>query len=143
MSDAIFDRSTLGNEASRLLEVLLGHAGEDGRAQVPTSALQKETGLTQSGLARGRDELVRNMLVRVETGYSANGLRGANVYTLNKAVLMPPSTENLEDESDQNRAGGGAADLPSAVLTVHPAFSETAARRASLLSRLFRRSRAS
>lgn len=99
MTDDIFDRSTLGREAGKLLETLLTHVNEIGRAQASSTALLKSSGLTQGALVRARSELVRSGLLRVEPGLSSSGLRGANVYVLNMAVLEPSSTEILEDET--------------------------------------------
>lgn len=99
MGESIFDRSALGHEAGKLLNVLLDHVNEIGRAQVASSALLKETGLTQGALVRARGELTRSGLLRVEPGFSGSGLRGANVYVLNMTAIEPPSTSILEDET--------------------------------------------
>jgi hypothetical protein len=89
-----FDRSVLGHEAVRLLEELLKRVNEVGRTQVPTSVLLGSTKLTQGGLTRARGELVRHQLLRTEPGFSANGLRGPNVYVLNMCLLEPPCAED-------------------------------------------------
>jgi hypothetical protein len=91
MGENIFDRSVLGFEAAKLLKVLLEHVNEIGRAQVASSDLLRGSGLTQGALVRARAELVRESLLRVEPGFSASGLRGANVYVLNMTVIDPPS----------------------------------------------------
>lgn len=143
MSDTTFDRSILGFEAARLLETLLERAGEDGRAQISTAALQKASGLTQGALIRARTELTQHGLLRTESGFSANGLRGANVYSLDLVALGPVSSVLPDGEPVQNRTHEasvtplpGASELRSA--------SEGGDRaRSGFFSRLFRRSRAS
>lgn len=99
MNANAFDRTTLSNEAARLLDALLVHVNEIGRTQTPSSVLLKESGLTQGALVRARGELTRAALLRTEPGFSSSGLRGANVYVLNMAVIEPPSTEIPESES--------------------------------------------
>lgn len=91
MNEGTFDRDSLGFEAAKLLDVLLEHVDDDGRAQIPTATLLEESGLTQGALIRARTELTREVLLRTEPGFSASGLRGANVYVLNMTVLDPPS----------------------------------------------------
>lgn len=99
MSERIFDRKVLSREAGKLLDVLLEHVNEIGRAQVATSALLKETGLTQGALVRARTELTQQALLRTEPGFSASGLKGANVYVLNMTALEPASESDSEDET--------------------------------------------
>ena len=109
MSENIHDRNALSSEAGKLLESLLKHAGESGRAQVATSVILKDSGLTQGALMRARSELVRNMLLRTEPGFSPSGLRGANVYVLNLPALGIDSRQILEDETgrtDADESGG-------------------------------------
>lgn len=139
MSEATFDRTTLGNEAHRLLEALLTYVGEDGRAQVGTAALQEASGLTQGGLVRARNELTQHRLLCTETGYSANGLRGANVYILSLLVLGSASTEVPEGESGQNGTGDPLSELAPALTSVLEASSESASPRRGFLDRVFRR----
>src|SRR5690606_41398213 len=98
MGENIFDRSVLGSEATKLLDVLLDHVNEIGRAQVATSTLQKESGLTQRALVRARTELTQASLLRTEPGFSPSGLRGANVYVLNMTPLEPASIQTSEAE---------------------------------------------
>jgi hypothetical protein len=141
MSEATSDLTALGNEARRLLEVLLEHAGEDGRAQVSTAALMRETGLTQGGLIRARSELTSNLLVKVEKGYTASGRLGANVHTLNPALLEPASSVEMEDESGQNMTEEPALALVPADMPVRAASEEPTPERQGFWSRLFRRSR--
>lgn len=95
MSQNAFDRTVLGYEGAKLLEALLGHVNEAGRAQVSTSELLSGSGLTQGAFIRGRTELSQHGLLRTEPGFSPNGLRGANVYVLNMTALE-------SDEPDQN-----------------------------------------
>lgn len=104
MSERIFDRKVLSQEAGKLLDVLLEHVNEIGRAQVASSALLKETGLTQGALVRARTELTQQALLRTEPGFSASGLKGANVYVLNMTALEPASTPNPEDETGRIKA---------------------------------------
>lgn len=104
MSENTYDRSALGYEAGKLLDALLKHVNEIGRAQVPTSTLLKDSGLTQGALVRARTELTRNGLLRTEPGFSATGLRGANVYVLNMTAIEPPSEPILEDETGRIEA---------------------------------------
>lgn len=99
-----FDRSTLSHEGARLLDSLLGHVNEIGRAQVPTAVLLKDTGLTQGALVRARSELTTSSLLRTEPGYSNSGLRGANVYVLNMVALEPPSSLLPEGETGRSEA---------------------------------------
>lgn len=66
MSENTYDRSALGHEAGKLLDALLKHVNEIGRAQVATSTLLKDSGLTQGALVRARAELTRNGLLRTE-----------------------------------------------------------------------------
>lgn len=107
MSGNTFNRATLSREGARLLEALLEHMDEAGRAQVSTSELLGASGLTQGAFIRGRSELAGHGLLRSEPGFSSNGLRGANVYTLNMAALIPDgeSGEQGENETDGLRAG--------------------------------------
>lgn len=111
MSANAFDRTALSNEAVRLLDALLAHVNEIGRAQIPSSTLLKESGLTQGALVRARAELTRASLLRTEPGFSSSGLRGANVYVLNMTVIEPPSEPITEDES--GRTGAGEDDGPA------------------------------
>lgn len=104
MSESIFDRSILSGEAVKLLDVLLRHANDIGRVQVPSSVLLKESGLTQGALVRARAELTRASLLRTEPGFSSSGLRGANVYVLNMAVIEPSSASASEGESGRIEA---------------------------------------
>lgn len=99
MSANAFDRTALSNEAEKLLDALLVHVNEIGRAQIPSSVLSKESGLTQGAMLRARAELTRACLLRTEPGFSSSGLRGANVYVLNMPVIEPSSTAILEDET--------------------------------------------
>lgn len=82
------DRSVLSSEAGKLLQVLLA-ADETGRVQISTKHLMRESGLTEGALMRARDELTRSDLLRIEPGFRANGLRGANFYVLNMLALDP------------------------------------------------------
>jgi hypothetical protein len=104
MNENIFNGSALGGEARKLLEALLKHVNEIGRAQVPTTVLLNDTGLTQGALVRARNELTQRKLLRTEPGFSASGLRGANVYVLNMTTLEPPLEEVPEGESGQMRS---------------------------------------
>ncbi|AYD81273.1 hypothetical protein SEA_KELA_105 [Streptomyces phage Kela] len=99
MGENIFDRSVLSSEATKLLDVLLDHVNEIGRAQVATSTLLKESGLTQGALVRARTELTQASLLRTEPGFSSSGLRGANVYVLNMTTIEPASVQDSEVES--------------------------------------------
>lgn len=120
MSESIFDRGALGHEAGKLLDALLNHVNEIGRVQVASSVLLKETGLTQGALVRGRAELVRSGLLRVEPGFSGSGLRGANVYVLNMTAIEPPSKQILEDETgrtDTEEPDSPDHEVPGAVST--------------------------
>lgn len=98
MDGNLFDRSTLSNEATKLLDVLLEHVSESGQLQVSSSRLLRESGLTQGALVRARGELTREGLLRTKPGFSSSGLRGANVYVLDLSVLGPASGHILEDE---------------------------------------------
>jgi hypothetical protein len=98
MSENVFDRSVLSGEAGRLLDCLLNHVNETGRAQVSASDLLMESGLTQGALVRGRAELAHAGLLRIERGFSPSGLRGANVYVLNLTAIKPSSTHFQADE---------------------------------------------
>jgi hypothetical protein len=120
MSERIFDRKVLSGEAGKLLDALLDHVNEIGRAQVPSSTLLKETGLTQGALVRARGELTRQSLLRTEPGFSSSGLRGANVYVLNMTAIEPPSEPVLEDES--GRTVAEEPDVPA-----HPVSGEVPA----------------
>lgn len=104
MGENTYDRSSLGHEAVKLLDALLTHADELGRAQVALTTLLKESRLTQGGLVRARSELTRNGLLRTEPGFSSTGLRGANVYLLNTIAIERPSGEILEDETGRIEA---------------------------------------
>lgn len=112
MSENTFDRSSLGFEAVKLLEILLEHVNEIGRAQVPTSVLLKKSGLTQGALVRGRAELTRQSLLRVEPGFSSSGLRGANVYVLNMLAVEPSSTPSRGDGSLEGNPEEPSGDVP-------------------------------
>lgn len=103
MNENTFDRDSLGFEASKLLDVLLEHVDENGSAQVPTATLLEDSGLTQGALVRARSELTRQFVLRTQPGFSASGLRGANVYTLSRSVLAAPSSpsEPVEDGSEE------------------------------------------
>jgi hypothetical protein len=143
MTDATFDRSVLGYEAGKLLEALLDRVDDAGRAQVPTTVLLKASGLTQGALVRARNELTQRGLLRTEPGFSANGLRGANIYALNLRLLGDGSSDVPDGESGQNRTG----DLPSSTGPATSLDSATSTEggegRRGLLSRLFRRSSSS
>lgn len=104
MSESTYDRNALGHEAGKLLDALLKRVNEVGRAQVATSTLLKDSGLTQGALVRARGELTRNGLLRTEPGFSSTGLRGANVYVLNLTAIEPPSEPILEDETGRIEA---------------------------------------
>lgn len=104
MSENVFDRGALSSEAGKVLDALLTHVNEIGRAQVSTSDLLKGSGLTQGALVRGRAELTRAGLLRTERGFSSSGLRGANVYVLNMTVIEPPSIPFQEDETGRMEA---------------------------------------
>lgn len=140
MTDTTFDRSSLGFEAVRLLEALLERADDAGRAQVPTTALLKASGLTQGSLMRARNELTRNGLLRTESGFSANGLRGANVYTLNLGALEPASTSISGGESGQKRTSEPQNEASPAASVVRDASSDEPPARTGFLARLLRRS---
>jgi hypothetical protein len=98
MTDVTFDRSVLGYEAGKLLEALLDRVDGAGRAQVPTTALLKASGLTQGALVRARTELTQRGLLRTEPGFSANGLRGRtytpSIFASWAAVLRTFQTTN-------------------------------------------------
>lgn len=118
--DGTFDRDALSREAILLLDVLLRHASSTGRAQVPSSDLLTEGGLTQGGLVRARGELVRSGLMRVEPGFSQSGLRGANIYVLNMLAIETPSGPSFQDEPERIRTTDfvlpghpDSADLPA------------------------------
>lgn len=115
-----FDRTSLSDEAVKLLDALLAHVNEIGRTQTPSSVLLKESGLTQGALVRARGELTRAALLRTEPGFSSSGLRGANVYVLNMAVLEPPSV--LIPEGESGRTGTAEGDGPG-----HPVSSDVPA----------------
>lgn len=134
-----FDRTTLTREASALLDALLSFVNEVGRTQVPTSTLLGHTGLTQGSLMRARGELARHGLLRTEPGFSASGLRGANVYTLNLCKLDPSFGASLEGESGQKRASHSA---PTSRPAMEPLPTPSRGRHArpGWLARLFRRS---
>lgn len=142
MTDTTFDRDVLGSEAAKLLEALLEHVGDEGQGQVSTATLVKASGLTQGGLVRARTELTQHGLLRTEPGFSANGLRGANVYLVNLAALGLASPQVSEGESDQNRTEISDADPSPAQSAVRTASSEQNQVRPGLFSRLFRRNRA-
>lgn len=112
MSESTFDRSVLGFEAAKLLEVLLDHVDGIGRAQVSGAVLLRETGLTQGALVRARAELIRESLLSVATGFSASGLRGANVYTLNMTVIDDPSTQLPDSGTPEGDQEEPSAQLP-------------------------------
>jgi|SRR5690606_989321 len=141
MSDTSFDRSVLGFEAAQLLQALLEKAGEDGRAQVPAADLMKASGLTQGALLRARTELTQRGLLTAERGYSANGLRVANVYTVNRTALGLVSSTVPTGESGQNRAAEVPITRQPADSQVRTDSSEPRAERKGLLARIFRRSR--
>jgi hypothetical protein len=140
MTDVTFDRSILGYEAGKLLETLLDRVDGAGRAQVPTTALLKASGLTQGALVRARTELTQRGLLRTEPGFSVNGLRGANIYALDLRLLGGGSSDVPGGESGQNRTG----DLPSSTTPATSSGSATSTEdggaRKGFLSRLFRRS---
>lgn len=112
MGENTFDRSVLGFEAAKLLEILLEHVNESGRAQVASSDLLGKSGLTQGALVRARAELVREGLLRVEPGFSASGLRGANVYALNLTVIEPPSARLPDLGTSKESAEEPSVQLP-------------------------------
>lgn len=143
MTDTTFDRSVLGFEAAKLLETLLERVDDTGQAQVPTTALLKASGLTQGALVRARTELTQHGLLRTEPGFSANGLRGANVYFVNTAALEATSSGVLGDEAGQNRTGIPQAILPPAGSQVRSDSDEGNQVRRGWFSRLFRRTHAS
>lgn len=138
MTHTTFDRSTLGFEAAKLLETLQDRADSEGKAQVSTAVLLKESGLAQGSLVRARTELIQKQLLHVEKGYSSSGLRGANVYCLSAVVTARSSAEN-EGESVQNRADGEDATASSAPSPVREGSETSGEGRRGLLSRLFRR----
>lgn len=140
MSNTTFDRNILGSEATKLLEALLERADEVGRAQVPTTALLKASGLTQGALVRARNALTQHGLMRTEPGFSANGLQGANVYILSDGLLAPSSTSIPEGESGQNRASEPQKTAPPAPSGLRVASSGEPSARKGFLVRLFRRS---
>lgn len=140
MSDTTFDRSILGFEAARLLEALLERVDESGRAQVPTTVLLKASCLTQGALIRARNELTQGGLLRTEPGFSANGLRGANVYAVNLGLLEPTSASTMEGESGQNRASEPQSTASPAPSGLREASSEGQPSRKGFLARMFRRS---
>jgi len=109
MSANAFDRTALSNEAGKLLDTLLGHVNEIGRAQVPSPVLARESGLTQGAMVRARAELTRACLLRTEPGFSSSGLRGANVYVLNMSVIEPSSSEVPEGETGRTHAEEGVS----------------------------------
>jgi hypothetical protein len=139
MNENTFDRNVLSSEAGKLLKALLGQVNEIGRAQVPTTVLLKESGLTQGALVRARTELTQQGLLRTEPGFSSSGLRGANVYVLNMPVLDPPSSDVLEDEI-------GRTPAEDSIAAAHPVSGEVPAPsgrhrsdRQGVWSKLFRR----
>lgn len=143
MADNTFDRNVLSSEAGKLLTTLLGHVNEIGRAQVPTTSLLKESGLTQGALVRARNELTQHSLLRTEPGFSSSGLRGANVYVLNMTVIEPPSTDVLEGET--GRTMSDDSDEPGHLVSgeVPAPSGRHRSERSSLWGRLFRRGGAS
>lgn len=143
MSDAVFDRSVLGFEAAALLATLLGCSDADGRVQESTTGLRGASGLTQAGLIRARSELTRHGLLRTEPGFSSNGLRGANVYVLNRVVLEAETPDFPGGESQRNGTEGSREVVLTAVTPLRPASSEDRSARKGLLARLFRRSEGS
>lgn len=143
MTDTTFDRSVLGSEAARLLEALLETVGDTGQAQVSTPVLLKASGLTQGAFVRARTELTRHGLLRSEPGFSANGLRGANVYTLNLAALGVTSSAVSGGESIQNRTSSGPVVPSPADPATSPASKGDDATKTGFFSRLFRRSKVS
>ena len=143
MDASTFDRNSLGFEAAKLLDVLLEHVNEIGRAQVPTYALLKETGLTQGALVRARSELTRESLLRTEPGFSSSGLRGANVYVLNMTVLDPPSEELPEPGSLEGEAEEPSAGLPDPDGVMEPASTGHRKPRRRVWGKLFGSSRES
>lgn len=138
MTDTTFDRSTLGFEAVQLLETLLARADSDGKAQISTAALLKESGLAQGGLVRARTELIQRQLLRVERGYSSSGLRGANIYHLS-AEVTARSSAGTGGESVQNRTEEEGALVPPAASPVRGDSEVPREGRRGLLSRLFGR----
>jgi hypothetical protein len=139
MTDATFDRSVLGYEAGKLLETLLDRVNDAGRAQVPTTVLLKASGLTQGALVRARTELTQRGLLRTEPGFSANGLRGANIYALDLRLLGGGSSDVPAGESGQNRTANPLSPATPAPSPSSAASSEGVGERRSLFSRLFRR----
>lgn len=143
MSEATSDLTALGNEARTLLEALKQDANDDGRVQLSLAALTKRSGLTQGALVRARSELTRNLLIKVEKGYSNNGRRGANVYVLSKSLFEPVSLAPMEGESGQSRAEELTV-VPAPAVSLAPAPSkDPEATRSSIWSRMFRRKHAS
>lgn len=110
MRETAFDKRSLGNEAGKLLEALLKHADGQDEVQMSTSALTEASGLTQGGLTRGRTELTEHLLLRVSKGYSENGLRGANLYTLNLPALGTRSEPDSPGEPGQTWTDGDGGD---------------------------------
>ena len=143
MSDATFDRSLLGSDATRLLEVLLERVNEIGRVQIPTTALLAASGLSSSAFRQARVELSDQSLLCVEPGHSPSGLRGANVYVLNMGALTSPSTSFREREPDQK--GMDEMQLPSVTPDSEVAAPDgtSSPTRKSVWARLFRRTPAS
>jgi len=143
MSDNPYDRNALGHEARKLLDALLKHVNEAGRAQVATTALLKDSGLTQGALVRARAELTRSGLLRTEPGFSATGLRGANVYVLNLTAIDPPSEQVLEDETGRIEADDPDAAGHQVSEEIPTPSGRHRSERKGFLYGLFRRSRSS
>lgn len=143
MTGASFDRNILGFEAAKLLETLLKRAGSDGRAQVSAADLRADSGLSPGALTRARTKLVERGLVRVEPSFSANGLRGANIYILDLTALRPTSSEVSEGESGQKRTEGVRAPSRPGDSEVRAAPVGKSRYWKDLLTRLLRRSRSS
>jgi hypothetical protein len=143
MGEGIFDRNALSPEAAQLLEILLRHTDEIGRAQISTTALLRDSGLPQSALTRAREELSSQSLLCVEPGYSARGLRGANVYVLNLGALEPPSDISSTGESGENVTEGTASAASPADPGSSVEFARPTSGRKGWWARLFRRAEAS
>jgi hypothetical protein len=97
-----FHPDGLGEDASRLLLVLLSRIDDTRCTQVPTSVLMGAARLTQGSMLRARSELEERGLLWVEPGYSRSGLRGPNVYRLSESLPGNDSPASTEGESGQN-----------------------------------------
>ena len=143
MSEGTFDRTALGSEAGALLEALLDLADDEGRTQASIGTLMKASGLTEAALARARSMLTQNLLLRTEPGYSSSGRRGANIYTLSRAVLEPAFPDIMEGESGQTGTGEASLTLAPAVPPVPEGSRHRKVEAPGFWSRLFRNSKAS